>query len=80
LVNGTCEERRLGTYLKQLANLLATLCKQGIDVACNGGDRRDDGMGLPSSKNILKFSIVNNVHWSVALCDPLDNTSTGCHD
>ena len=70
----------IGTYLKEFANLLATLCKRGMDIPCDGGDRRDDGVGPPGSKYVLKFGVVDNVRWAVALGDPLDNTSTACRD
>jgi hypothetical protein len=51
-----------------------------MDIPCDGGDRRDDGVGPPGSKYVLKFGVVDNVRWAVALGDPLDNTSAACRD
>jgi hypothetical protein len=47
-----------------------------MDVSCNGGHRRDDGVEPPGSKDVLKFGVIDNVRWAVVLSDPLDNTST----
>jgi len=65
----------LGTYLEQVANLLTAFYKQSIDIPCNGGDGRDDSMGLSSSHDMTKFSITDDACWAIVLSDPLYNTS-----
>lgn len=56
------------------------LGKRGIDISCNGGDRRDDCMGPPRSQEVVKFGVIDDACWAVVLGNPFDNTSTGRYD